>query len=164
MHVQTLVSLIPDNLSSFRWDAGADNLSNEIDSIFSNSLYDSFNFLKGYRQVMSESIHTYHEHLPILTDELIKNRSLSLILLDISAIQRHRRTIRHSYLYLGAAAAFCVAYRSVRQRLSQGRYSGTGRSGRIAHFVISKCAAPRVGRFLRESQISACSPHERSDP
>lgn len=33
---------------------------------------------------MSERIHTYHEHLPVLTDELIKNRSLSLILLDIS--------------------------------------------------------------------------------
>ena len=33
---------------------------------------------------MSQSIHTYHEHLPILTDELIKNRSLSLMLLDIS--------------------------------------------------------------------------------
>ena len=33
---------------------------------------------------MSERIHTYHERLPILTDELVKNRSLSLILLDIS--------------------------------------------------------------------------------
>jgi EAL domain-containing protein (putative c-di-GMP-specific phosphodiesterase class I) len=33
---------------------------------------------------MSEKIHTYNEHLPILTDELIKNGSLSLILLDIS--------------------------------------------------------------------------------
>jgi EAL domain-containing protein (putative c-di-GMP-specific phosphodiesterase class I) len=33
---------------------------------------------------MSQSIRTYHEHLPVLTDELIKNRSLSLILLDIS--------------------------------------------------------------------------------
>jgi EAL domain-containing protein (putative c-di-GMP-specific phosphodiesterase class I) len=33
---------------------------------------------------MSEIIRTYHEHLPILTDELIKNRSLSMILLDVS--------------------------------------------------------------------------------
>lgn len=41
---------------------------------------------------MSERIHAYHEHLPMLTDELIKNRSLSLVLLDISpfnAIEEH---------------------------------------------------------------------------
>jgi EAL domain-containing protein (putative c-di-GMP-specific phosphodiesterase class I) len=33
---------------------------------------------------MPKAIHAYHEHLPCLTEELIKNGSLSLILLDIS--------------------------------------------------------------------------------
>ncbi len=33
---------------------------------------------------MSEAIRAYHEHLPILTEELIKNRHLSLLILDIS--------------------------------------------------------------------------------
>ena len=33
---------------------------------------------------MPDSIRTYHEHLPYLTEELIKNGDLSLILLDIS--------------------------------------------------------------------------------
>jgi EAL domain-containing protein (putative c-di-GMP-specific phosphodiesterase class I) len=33
---------------------------------------------------MSESIRAYHEHLPILTDTLIRNGNLSLMLLDIS--------------------------------------------------------------------------------
>jgi EAL domain-containing protein (putative c-di-GMP-specific phosphodiesterase class I) len=42
---------------------------------------------------MSENINTYHEHLPILTEELIKNRSLSLILLDISSFN----TIEEQY-------------------------------------------------------------------
>jgi EAL domain-containing protein (putative c-di-GMP-specific phosphodiesterase class I) len=43
--------------------------------------------------IMSERIHTYHEYLPALTDELIKNRSLSLILLDISTFN----TIEEKY-------------------------------------------------------------------
>jgi EAL domain-containing protein (putative c-di-GMP-specific phosphodiesterase class I) len=33
---------------------------------------------------MADAIRTYHEHLPILTEELIRNGSLSLLLLDIS--------------------------------------------------------------------------------
>jgi len=33
---------------------------------------------------MSEPIRVYHEHLPILTDELIKSGNLSLMVLDIS--------------------------------------------------------------------------------
>ena len=33
---------------------------------------------------MAESIRTYHEHLPVLMEELKGNGSLSLILLDVS--------------------------------------------------------------------------------